>query len=194
MFFPSQNFDASLTQKKLLACISPFQGMHPPSINFSQLPQFHKSWCSHFHPIWKKVCKKIVFSSNISKIPEFILNKEMEHRKKQRKKHRKKREMKKSSKSLSFKKGEFNIMIGEKILKTFPCESIFSPLHFTTSKTLFQIIWKFLTLLEPSLSLAIYLTWVAFFSYAWAPHIHPLNDRKNISFEPRWGNTYQKIA
>jgi hypothetical protein len=51
----------------------------------------------------------------------------MEHRKKQRKKHRKKREMKKSSKSLSFKKGEFNIMIGEMILKTFPCESIFSP-------------------------------------------------------------------
>jgi hypothetical protein len=39
----------------------------------------------------KESLKKIIFSSNISKIPEFILNKEMEHRKKERKKkHRKK--------------------------------------------------------------------------------------------------------
>jgi hypothetical protein len=50
--------------------------------------------------------EKIVFSSNISKIPEFILNKEMEHRKKrERKKHRKKeRKEEKLQKSLSFEK------------------------------------------------------------------------------------------
>jgi hypothetical protein len=38
----------------------------------------------------------------------------------------KKRERKKSSKSLSFDKGEFNILRGENIFKTFSCESIFS--------------------------------------------------------------------
>jgi hypothetical protein len=57
--------------------------MHPPLINFSQLPQFHKSWCSHFLPFERKF--EFVFSSNISKIPEFVLNKEMKHRKKREK-------------------------------------------------------------------------------------------------------------
>jgi hypothetical protein len=97
--------------------------MHPPLINFSQLPQFHKSWCSHFLPFERKF--EFVFSSNISKIPEFVLNKEMKHRKKERERHKKER--KKSSKSLSFEKGEFNILRGENIFKTFLCESIFSP-------------------------------------------------------------------
>jgi hypothetical protein len=74
------------------------------------------------------------FSSNISEIPKFILNKEMEHRKKKRKKkHRKKEE--KLQKSLSFEKGEFNILRGENVFKTFLCESISSPLfyHFKNS-------------------------------------------------------------
>jgi hypothetical protein len=45
----------------------------------------------------------------------------------EKKKHRKKRERKKSSKSLSFEKGEFNILREENIFKKFLCESIFSP-------------------------------------------------------------------
>jgi hypothetical protein len=46
----------------------------------------------------KESLKKNVFSSNISKIPKFILNKETEQRKKERKKHSKKIEKKKHSK------------------------------------------------------------------------------------------------
>jgi hypothetical protein len=68
------------------------------------------------------------FSSNISKIPEFILGKETEHRKKERERSiEKKRKEEKLKNSLYFEKGEFNILRGENILKTFPCESIFSP-------------------------------------------------------------------
>jgi hypothetical protein len=52
----------------------------------------------------KESLKKIDFSSNISKIPEFILNKETEYRKKRKRSIEKER--KKNSKSLSLlKKG-----------------------------------------------------------------------------------------
>jgi hypothetical protein len=44
---------------------------------------------------------------------------EKRERKKQREKKKKKRERKKSSISLSFEKGEFNILRGENIFKTF---------------------------------------------------------------------------
>jgi hypothetical protein len=171
--------------------------MHPPSINFPQLPQFHKYWCSHFHPIWKKVGKKIVYSSNISKIPEFILNKEIEHRKKEKKEHRqKKRKEEKLQKSLSFEKRRIQYIERRKHFKKISMWVHFLSLDFTTSKTLFPNHLKILDSFEPSLSLAIYLTWVAFFSYAWAPHIYPLGHRKKKKylFEPRWGNTYQKSA
>jgi hypothetical protein len=47
--------------------------------------------------------------------------------KSEKKKYRKKRKREKSSKSLShLKKGEFNILRGENIFNTFPCEPIFS--------------------------------------------------------------------
>jgi hypothetical protein len=137
MIFPSWNITASLTQKNLLACISPFRGMHPPPINFPQLLQFHKSWCSHFHPIWKKVWKN-VFSSNISKILEFILNKEMKHRKKERKKHRNKRERKKSPKSLSLLKKGNSIFWEEKTFSKLFRVSPFSPPPFYHFKTHFS--------------------------------------------------------
>jgi hypothetical protein len=54
----------------------------------------------------EKLKKKIIFSSNISKIPEFILNKETEHRKKERKRsiEKKQRKEEKLQKSLSFEK------------------------------------------------------------------------------------------
>jgi hypothetical protein len=47
--------------------------------------------------------------------------------KREKKKHRKKRKEEKLQKSLCFEKGEFNMLRGENIFKTFPCESIFSP-------------------------------------------------------------------
>jgi hypothetical protein len=54
----------------------------------------------------KESLKKIVLSSNISKIPEFILNKEMEHSNKKREKKKHSQKDKESSKSLSLlKKG-----------------------------------------------------------------------------------------
>jgi hypothetical protein len=120
----------------------------------------------------------------------------MEHRKKERKRSIEKKEREKSSKSHFLLKKGISIFWEEKIFSKLFRVSPCSPPPFTTSKTLFQIIWKFLTLLEPSLSLAIYLTWVPFFSYAWAPHIYPSNDRKKNKylFEQRWGNTYQKSA
>jgi hypothetical protein len=60
--------------------------------------------------------EKNVFSSNISNIPEFILNKETEHRKRERKRSIEKKERKKSSKSLSFENREFNILRREHFL------------------------------------------------------------------------------
>jgi hypothetical protein len=114
----------------------------------------------------------------------------MEHRKKERKKkHRKKEKGRKApevSLSLSWKRG-IQYFERRKHFQNFSMWDHFLPLHFTTWKTLFQIISKFLALLELSLSLAIYLTSVAFFSYAWAPHIYPLDDRKKKKylFKPR---------
>jgi hypothetical protein len=55
----------------------------------------------------------IFFSSNISKIPKFILNKETEDRKRERKRSIKKRKEEKFQKSLSFEKGEFIILRGQ---------------------------------------------------------------------------------
>jgi hypothetical protein len=53
----------------------------------------------------KESLKKIVFSSNISKIPEFILNKETQNGKRKREKRNiEKRERKKRAKSLSLLK------------------------------------------------------------------------------------------
>jgi hypothetical protein len=64
--------------------------------------------------------EKIVFSSNISKIPEFILNKEMEHRKKERERSiEKKRERKKSSKSLSLLKSGIQYFERRKYFQNF---------------------------------------------------------------------------
>jgi hypothetical protein len=51
----------------------------------------------------------------------------MEHKKERKRSIEKKRKGKKSSKSLSFEKGQFNILRGENIFKTFLCESNFSP-------------------------------------------------------------------
>jgi hypothetical protein len=79
---------------------------------------------------------KIVFSSNISKIPLFILNKETEYREKARKRSKEKKEKgRKASKVSLFEKGEFNILKGENIFKTFLCESIFSPSILPLQKT-----------------------------------------------------------
>jgi hypothetical protein len=51
----------------------------------------------------------------------------------------------------------------------------FSPLHHTISKTLFKIIEKvFLTLFGPSISLAIYMTWVVPFLLTHELHIFSL--------------------
>ena len=114
--------------------------------------------------------------------------------KREKKKYRKKEKGRKARKVSLFWKRGIQYFDRRKHFQNFSVWVYFLPLHFTTSKTLFQIIWKFLSLLEASLSLVVYLTWVAFFSYAWAPHIYPLDDRKKKKylFEPRWGNTYQK--
>jgi hypothetical protein len=48
-------------------------------------------------------------------------------KKRKRSIEKKERNEEKLQKSLSFKKGEFNILRGENIFKTFLCESIFSP-------------------------------------------------------------------
>jgi hypothetical protein len=56
--------------------------------------------------------------------------------KREKKKHRKKRKEEKLQKSLCFEKGEFNMLRGENIFKTFPCESI-PPPQFYHFKNLF---------------------------------------------------------
>jgi hypothetical protein len=47
----------------------------------------------------------------------------------------KKRKEEKLQKSFSFEKKEFNILRGENIFKTYPCESIFSPSILPLQKT-----------------------------------------------------------
>jgi hypothetical protein len=94
--------------------------MHPLLINFLQLLHFINLGVATSIPLERKI--EIVFCSNISKIPEFILDKETEHRKK-----RKRREWKTSSKSLSLLKKGNSIFWDEKIFSKLFRVSPFSP-------------------------------------------------------------------
>jgi hypothetical protein len=94
----------------------------------------------------KESLKKIIFSSNISKIPEFILNIEMEHRKKERKKkHRKKEKGRKAPEvSLSLLKKGNSIFWEEKTFSKFFHVRSFSPPPFYHLKNRFPNHFKIL--------------------------------------------------
>jgi hypothetical protein len=73
----------------------------------------------------------------------------------------------------------------------------FLPLYHTILKILSKIIEKvFLTLSGPSFSLTIYITWVISFFFTHELHIFSLYtiESEGIFVEPRWENTYKKIA
>jgi hypothetical protein len=92
----------------------------------------------------------VIFSSNIIKISESSRDRA----------YKKERRKMKGSKTLQIK-GEVNISRGEKhfnFKKSFLMSFYFFTLHHTISKTLSKIIENaFLTLFEPSFSLAIYM-------------------------------------
>jgi hypothetical protein len=119
--------------------------------------------------------KKWFFSSNIFKTAN---RRSIEKKKKKRGKtywKKRKRGKKRKAPRVSWNKGEVNILIGENYFNIkifFLMWFHFLPLHHTISKTPFKIIEKvFLTLLEPSFSLAIYITWVVPFLFTHELHI-----------------------
>jgi hypothetical protein len=54
LIFPSQKTPIASLNQKVSVCISPFRGMHPPSI-FLQLPHIHNHGVPIFNPFEKKV-------------------------------------------------------------------------------------------------------------------------------------------
>jgi hypothetical protein len=128
----------------------------------------------HVKVIWKEVFEEVIFSSNIIKTLESL----RDGVKKEEKKKERKKERKKKAPRVSSNKGEVNILRGQKhfnFKNPFWCDFIFSPLHHTISKTLSKIIENvFLTLFEPSFSLAIYMTWVVPFPFTHELHIFSL--------------------
>jgi hypothetical protein len=87
----------------------------------------------------KESLKKLFSPQTFKKSPSSFSVKRWSIEKREKKKHRKIRERKKNSKSISFEKGEFNILRGENIFKTFPCESIFSPSILPLQKPFFKL-------------------------------------------------------
>jgi hypothetical protein len=99
--------------------------MHPPLINFPQLPKLHKSWCSHLYPIWKKYeffsPQTVQNSLSSSSIKRWSIGKKEERKRCIEKKWKEE----KLQKSL-FRKGN-SIFWEEKTFSKLFSESIFSP-------------------------------------------------------------------
>jgi hypothetical protein len=74
----------------------------------------------------KESLKKLFSPQTFQKSPSSSSIKKRGIGKREKKKHRRKRKEENLQKYVSFKKGEFNILRGENIFKTFLCESIFS--------------------------------------------------------------------
>jgi hypothetical protein len=122
----------------------------------------------HVMPFEKRFLKKW-FPPQISSKP--LSPQETEHRKKKKKRRKRKKETKLQGSPQI--KGEVNILGGEKHFNfkdPFWCDSIFSPSIIPFEKTLSKITEKiFLTLCGPSISLAIYMTWVVTFLFTMSP-------------------------
>jgi hypothetical protein len=139
-------------------------------------PIYPQLWPYHF--IWKEFFEEVTFLLKYHQNP-----KESEHRKKRKKerkhiekkrKRKKRRGRKRKAPRVSSNKGEVNILRGEKDFNFkvfFLMWFHFLPLHHTISKTPSKIIEKvLLTLFGPSLSFAMYITWIVPFLFTHELH------------------------
>jgi hypothetical protein len=166
-----------LASPKILACIPPFQNMHPSPI-YPQLPHLHNhglAMLAYITP-FQNMCPLPVYWSHWKRSfwrSDFLL-----------KYHQNpwvlKRQCKKKEGKWKVPKVSSNKMGSQYFerRKTLQLQNFFLmwfhflPLHHTISKTLSKVIEKvFLTLFEPSFSFAIYITWVVPLSFTHELHI-----------------------